>query len=366
MTEMTETNTELHTEFDTQRAEEFAGRLVTMLDDASLVLLTSVGQRTGLFDAMAGLGPATSTEVARAAALDERYVREWLGGTVVGGLVDFDPVRRTYVLPPEHAAFTTTAAGPDNLGFFAQYISLMGAIEPEIDRVFREGGGVPYSAYPSFQELQRDETARVFDAALVPTMLPLVPGLVERLEAGIDVVDIGTGAGHAVNVMARAFPRSRFLGVDISEEGIGLGRAEAADWGLANARFEVTDAAALAGSFDLITAFDTVHDQAEPTTLLHAIADALADDGVFLMGDIAFSSNLEDNVGNPFAPTVFALSVFHCLTVSLAYGGEGLGTAWGEQRAREMLAAAGFGDVTTAQVEGDPLNVYYIAHRTSA
>lgn len=353
-------------QLDQERAEEFASRMTAIIDNASLALLTSVGHRTGLFDVMAGLDPATSEEVARAAALDERYVREWLGGMVVGGIVEYDPAAERYRLPPEHAAFTTSAAGPDDLAFFTRYIALMGTIEPEIVRVFREGGGVPYSAYPTFQELQRAETARVYDAALVEAVLPLAPGIVQRLTDGIDVVDVGTGGGHAVNVMARAFPHSRFLGVDISDEGIGLGRAEAAAWGLTNARFELTDAAALTGRYDLITAFDTVHDQAEPTKLLHAVADALADGGVFLMGDIAFSSNLQDNVGNPLAPTVFAFSVFHCLTVSLAYGGEGLGTAWGSQRARAMLAAAGFDDVTTEQVEGDPLNIYYVARRTAA
>ena len=350
---------------DEQRAEAFAHRLLSIMDDASLALLTSIGHRTGLFDALAGLGPATSTEIARAAALEERYVREWLGGMVVGGFIEYDAAARTYVLPPEHAAFTTSAAGPDNLAFFTQYVGLMGDIEPEIVRVFRDGGGVPYSAYPSFQELQRDETARVYDAALVDGILTLVPGLVERLESGIDVVDVGTGGGHAVNVMARAFPHSRFLGIDISEEGIALGRAEAESWGLTNARFEASDAASLTGRFDLVTAFDTVHDQAQPTKLLEAVADAVADDGVFLMGDIAFSSALEDNIGNPMAPTIFAFSVFHCLTVSLAYGGEGLGTAWGEQVARRMLGEAGFDTVDTAQVEGDPLNIYYIARRSS-
>ncbi|HET7387425.1 MAG TPA: class I SAM-dependent methyltransferase [Nocardioidaceae bacterium] len=350
---------------DEQKAGAFADKMTAILDHASLALLTSIGHRAGLFDALAGAGSVTSEQLARAAALEERYVREWLGGMVVGGIVEYDAEDARYYLPPEHAALTTTAAGPDNLAFFCQYFALMGEVEPEIVRVFREGGGVPYSSYPTFQQLQRDETARVYDASLVDGILVLVPGLVARLEEGIEVVDVGTGAGHAVNVMARAFPRSRFLGVDISEEGIALGRSEAADWSLTNARFEVADAAPLTGSYDLVTAFDTVHDQAHPTQLLSSISAALAPEGTFLMGDIAFSSRLEENVGDPLAPLVFAISVFHCLTVSLAYGGEGLGTAWGEGRAREMLAAAGFDEVRTAQVEGDPLNIYYIARRTA-
>lgn len=350
--------------FDETRAEEFGGRVVDILDNASSALLLSVGHRTGLFDALAGLdAPASSTDIARAAVLDERYVREWLGGMVVGGIVTYDPADRTYALPAEHAAALTTAAGPDNLAFFAQYVGLMGTVEPEIVRVFREGGGVPYEQYDTFQTLQRDETARVYDAALVSDILPLADGVVERLRDGIDVLDVGTGGGHAVNVMARAFPASRFVGVDISSEGIGIGRAEAEEWGLENATFQVADAAAVTGQYDLITAFDTIHDQARPTEVLAAVEAALAPGGVFLMGDIEFSSALEENIGNPMAPLIFALSTFHCMTVSLAYGGEGLGTAWGRQAALDKLAQAGFADVTVRNVADDPLNVYYVARK---
>jgi 2-polyprenyl-3-methyl-5-hydroxy-6-metoxy-1,4-benzoquinol methylase len=346
-----------------QRAEAFADKMLGVLDGASLALLISVGHQTGLLEALARLGKATSEEAAREAVLDERYVRELLGGLAVGEVVEYDATSRTYTLPAEHAAFMTEAAGPDNLAFFTQYVPLMGTIQPEIVRVFREGGGVPYDAYDTFQILQRDETARVYDAALTDVILPLAPGVIERLREGIDVLDVGTGAGHAVNVMARAFPNSRFVGIDISEEGIALAHAEAQELGVDNATFEVTDAASITGRYDLITAFDTIHDQAQPTKVLAAVADGLADDGVFLMGDIAMSSHLEENVGNPLAPTVFAFSVFHCMTVSLAYGGEGLGTAWGQQLALEMLANAGFTDVQSTQVEGDPLNIYYVARK---
>ncbi|MDX1510399.1 MAG: class I SAM-dependent methyltransferase [Nitriliruptorales bacterium] len=346
---------------DEGRVEEFGGRLVGILDDANTALFLSVGHQTGLFDTMAGLEPSTSTEIARAAVLDERYVREWLGGMTVAGIVEYDPATNTYTLPPEHAALTTSDAGPDNMAFFMQYIGMLASVESEIVRVFREGGGVPYSAFDTFQGIQREETARVYDVALVDTILPLSSGLVELLERGVDVVDIGCGGGHAVNVMARAFPNSRFVGLDISEEGIGFGRAEAEEWGLTNARFEVGDAAELSGSWDVITAFDTIHDQAQPTKVLQAVAGALKDDGIFLMGDIAFSSNLEDNIGNPFAATVFGFSLFHCMTVSLAYGGEALGTAWGEQLALSILSHAAYTNVTTPQVDDDPLNIYYPA-----
>ena len=166
---------------------------VALLDGASLALRVSVAYQTGLFEALAGLGSETSTEIARAAALDERYVREWLGGMAVDEVVEYDPFSRTYTLPAEHAAFMTDAAGPDNLAFFTQYVGLMGTIQPEIVRVFREGGGAPYDAYDTFQVIQRDETVRVYDAALVDAILPLAPGVVDRLKQGIDVLEVGTG-----------------------------------------------------------------------------------------------------------------------------------------------------------------------------
>jgi SAM-dependent methyltransferase len=201
----------------------------------------------------------------------------------------------------------------------------------------------------------------VYDAALVDRIIPLVPGLNDRLRAGIQAVDIGTGQGHAVNVLAKAFPRSGFQGVDISETGIAAARQQAAAMGLANTTFDVLDSAELDGSYDLITAFDVIHDLARPTRTLAAVASALKPSGVFLMGDMASSSKLEENLDLPLGPTLYFFSVFYCMMVSLGEGGEGLGTMWGEQTARRMLAEAGFRDVRTHTVEGDILNVYYVA-----
>ncbi|MCX5208918.1 class I SAM-dependent methyltransferase [Kitasatospora sp. NBC_00240] len=350
-------------ELDQAKQEAFGGRMVQMLNDGCLALMTSLGHQGGLFDAMADLPPSTSQEIAAATGLTERYVREWLGAMVVGGVVEYEPGDRTYRLPAEHAASLTRAAGPDNLAGLMQDFAMMGEVEQRVLEAFRTGGGVPYSAYPRFQELQAEETNRVYDAALVGSIVPVVPGLAERLTAGADAIDIGTGQGHAVNVLARAFPAGRFHGLDISEEGVAAGRAEAAALGLGNATFEVGDCAELTGEYDLVTAFDVIHDLARPTATLAAVASALRPGGVFLMGDIAASSKLEENVGNPFAPALYTFSVFYCMSVSLAQGGEALGTVWGEQTARRMLAEAGFTQVETHQVEGDVLNVYYVARR---
>ncbi|GAA2083007.1 class I SAM-dependent methyltransferase [Kitasatospora saccharophila] len=348
---------------DRAKQEAFAGRMVQVLNDACLGLMAGVGHESGLFDVMAGLEPATAGEVARAAGLNERYVREWLGAMVTGGVVDYDPGREAYRLPPEHAASLTRAAGPDNLARIAQDLGMLAEVEQRVVEAFRTGAGVPYEAYPRFQALQAEESGEVYDLALVDGIVPLVPGLPERLRAGIDAVDVGCGQGHAVNVLAEAFPASRFRGLDRSAEGIAAARAEAAGRGLSNARFEVGDSAELSGAHDLVTAFDVIHDLARPTRTLAAIAGALRPEGVFLMGDIAASSRLEENVDHPLGPALYTFSVFYCLSVSLGEGGEGLGTVWGEQTARRMLAEAGFGRVDARRVEGDILNVYYVARR---
>jgi len=350
--------------FDTGRAEAFGGRMLEALNTATTVMMLSVGDRLGLFDTLAEVGPATSEKLAAAAGLEERYVREWLGALVVAEVVEYEPAGRTYRLPAEHAATLTSAAGVDNLAFFAQYIPLLAAVEDELLHAFRHGGGVPYSSYPRFQAVQAQETSRVYDATLVDVVVPLVAGLGERLDAGIDVIDIGCGCGHAINVLAKAFPRSRFRGLDMSDEGIAAARAEATAWGLTNARFEVGDASALpASSFDLVTAFDMIHDLARPAEVLAAASAALRPDGTFLMVDMAASSHVEENIGHPFAPMLYGFSLFHCMTVSLAQGGAGLGTVWGEQLARQMLADAGFTSVDVAKVDGDFLNLYYICRR---
>ena len=349
---------------DPAKQEAFAGEVVDVLNKAVLALLASAGHQCGLFDTLAALPPSTSAEIAKAADLDERYVREWLGGMVVGGFVEYEPERQTYVLPPEHAASLTTAAGPDNLAGMMPYIGLIGEVEQQVVRCFREGGGVPYSAYPRFQAMQAEESARVYDLALVDTIVPLVPGLDGRLRAGIDVLDVGTGQGHAPLVLARAFPASRFHGLDQSEAAIETARAEAARAGLDNLRYTPADSTQITGEYDLITAFDVIHDLARPAETLAAIARALRAGGTFLMGDIAASSKLEENLEHPFGPALYGFSVFYCMTTSLSTGGVGLGTMWGQETAVRMLKEAGFGNVDIKSVEGDPLNVYYVATKS--
>jgi|GraSoiStandDraft_10_1057309.scaffolds.fasta_scaffold148401_2 ubiquinone/menaquinone biosynthesis C-methylase UbiE len=350
---------------DQAKAEAFAGQMIGILNGSVLGLMTSIGHRTGLFDKMAQLPPSTSQQIAGATALNERYVREWLGAMVTGRFVEYDPASQTYRLPPEHAASITRAAGPNNLAAFMQFAALMGNVEDQIVDCFRKGGGVPYSAYPKFQQLMAEESAQVFDATLIDVTLPLVPGLVDRLKSGIEVADIACGQGHAINLMAKAFPNSRFVGYDFSDGGISAGKAEAKQLGLTNARFEVEDVAELneTAKFDLITVFDAIHDQAQPRKVLANISRALKPDGVFLCVDIQASSNLEGNMEHPLAAMLYGVSTLHCMTVSLALNGDGLGTMWGEQKARELLTEAGFNQIDIEHIEGDIFNSYYVCRK---
>ncbi len=348
---------------DEKKAEAFAGQMLGILNNGMLAILTSVGHRTGLFDKMATMSPATSEQIAKEAGLNERYVREWLGAMVTGQIVEYDPAGRTYRLPPEHASFVTRAAGPNNMAKMTQFLALCGDVEDEIVESFKHGGGVPYAKFGKFQELMAEESAGIVDASLLDVTLPLISGMVDRLKEGIDVLDIGCGQGHAINTMARAFPKSRFTGYDFSEEGVGAGQKEAKEWGLSNSKFVVKDVSRIDDkvAFDLITAFDAIHDQAHPAAVLGGIAAALRPGGTFLMVDIAASSNLEENLQNPMGPMLYSISTLHCMTVSLALGGDGLGTVWGEQLAKKMLGDAGFKKIDVKSVEADFLNAYYVA-----
>lgn len=277
----------------------------------------------------------------------------------------YDPERRAFHLPPEHAAFLTRAAGPNNFARFAKGIPVLAGVLDDVIACFRNGGGVPYSAYPAFQQMMAEGSSEIHDASLIPVVLPLIPGMVDRLRDGIDVADVACGSGHAVNILAREFPASRVIGYDFSEEGIAAGRTEAARLGLANSRFELRDVSTLdlRDAYDLITVFDGIHDQAHPAIVLSAIARALRPGGTFLMADMAASSNLAENLEHPLATALYTTSTMHCMTVSLAQGGDGLGAMWGEQKARQMLSEAGFARVEVARVEGDIINNYYIASK---
>lgn len=348
---------------DQARVKSFADRMMTVLNDGALALMISLGHRTGLFDAMAELPPSTSQQIADAADLNERYVREWLGAMVTGRIIEYSQTDCAYNLPREHAALLTREGTRGNMAVFAEYIPVLGIVEDEIVECFKNGGGVPYSSYPRFHQVMAEDSGQSVVAALSDAILPLVPGLVGSLENGITVLDVGCGSGRAVNVMARMFPRSTFFGYDISEEAVAAGRAGAEEVGLKNANFVVRDVTATGETecYDLITAFDAIHDQAWPAEVLKGISQALRPGGTFLMQDIRASSELQNNLAHPAGSFLYTISCMHCMTVSLSQNGEGLGAMWGEEKAREMLRDAGFARVDVKHLPHDFQNNYYIA-----
>ncbi len=191
----------------------FADRLVQIINDGALSLMLGIGHRTRLFDVMSELRPSTVESIARAAGLNERYVREWLGAMVTGRIVLYDPSLNTYELPAEHAALLTRSAVPINFASAMQWIAVLGGVEDQIVECFHNGGGVGYEAFHRFHEVMAEESAQTVVAALTEDILPLADGLAEQLEHGIDVLDIGCGSGRAVCRLAAEFPKSRFVGL---------------------------------------------------------------------------------------------------------------------------------------------------------
>jgi SAM-dependent methyltransferase len=253
-------------------------------------------------------------------------------------------------LPTAHAAFLTGDRAA-NIAPMASTLRALGGALPELEQCLRDGGGLSRSVFASHMASAGADTGdlwrRIYDEQLVDGFIGAVGGLAARLAAGVRVLDLGCGTGHAVNVLARAFPQSRFVGMDIDPRVIGQANAERAGLGLGNATFEVADAAQLqpGSPFDVILAFDAVHDQHSPGEVLRRVRAALSPGGMFVMVDAKFSSRLENNVGNPFAPLCYAISLLYCTPVSLADDGAGLGAMWGTELACEMLADAGFSDV---------------------
>jgi 2-polyprenyl-3-methyl-5-hydroxy-6-metoxy-1,4-benzoquinol methylase len=352
---------------DETRTEQFADRMVESLNAGALCLMMSVGHRTGLFDTMAGMPPADSARIAETAGLDERYVREWLGAMTVGGVVQHDPAQGPYHLPADHPALLTREAD-DNLAAFAQYIGVLGGVENDVVECFRHGGGVPYSRYPRFHEVMAEDSGQSVLPALRDHILPLAPELPRRLEEGIDVLDVGCGRGHALNRMAGWFPNSRFAGYDLSEEAVAFARQEASRRGHDNITFQVRDLSdfdlkASPEAFDLITTFDAVHDQANPQAVLRGIFRSLKPGGVYLAQDINGSAHVHNNVDHPIGTLLYTLSCMHCMTVSLAQGGAGLGAMWGRETAERLIREAGFGSVDVHELPHDFQNCYYICRK---
>ena len=355
--------------FDTKRAENFANSLIDTLNKSALSFMISIGHRSGLYDTMADMEFFTPGELASSSNLNERYVREWLGAMVTGGIVEYSSETKRYRLPAEHSAFLTRRAGADNMSVFMQYAALMGKVEDEILDCFKEGGGVPYSKFPRFHEVMAEDSGQSVLSSLESHILPLVPGLTDKLNSGLRVLDVGCGFGRILNKLASLFPHSQFTGMDLSSDAIENARKEAAAAALPNVNFVVKDLSdfhesAPVEQYDLITTFDAIHDQGKPLNVLKGIYKALKEDGIYLMQDISGSGNLEQDKNHPLGIFLYTVSTMHCMTVSLAQdGGEGVGAMWGEEMTRDYLKEAGFSSVETNKLAHDIQNNWYVVRK---
>ena len=359
-----------------ENQREFSKRLTTILNCGALNLAMALGYRTHLFDVMDAFeSPQTVSVVAKRAGLNERYIKEWLGVMVSGGIVELSQSSSgddLFYLPREHADLITRRAGNSNLGVYTQEIPLLTTCAMEaVFHGFSTGEGVTYRHYQAFYEFMAQLANAKHRAVLVDNFLPsIMEGqLVEQLRGGIHVCDLGCAEGIAVMLMAQAFPKSQFMGIDISDESIEKARVEASSKRLRNVSFLNLDAAFLKDkrylleSFDYVTAFDSIHDQTRPLDALINVHAILKPGGLFSMVDIAASSNLSDNRDHPMGPFLYTVSLMHCMPVGLVDGGAGLGMMWGRQGAVKMLNEAGFRMVQVLDIPDDPFNLHFLCKK---
>jgi 2-polyprenyl-3-methyl-5-hydroxy-6-metoxy-1,4-benzoquinol methylase len=351
--------------FDEKKSNKFSESLVDTLNQGALSLMISLGHRSGLFDAMGKMEPATSQEIADKAGLNERYVREWLGAMVTSEVVEYKSEDSIYFLPPEHSAWLSRNTKEDNIAVFAQYISQLGSVEDQVLNCFVNGGGVSYSSFKRFHEIMEEDSAQSIVPVIVDKVIPLMDGMTEALIEGINVLDVGCGRGKALLALAKAFPNSQFSGYDISNDAIDHANNIAIREGVTNLSYEVRDVSNFRENekFSLILALDAIHDQANPGQVLKNIYHSLSPQGKFMMQDISGSTHVHKNVDHPLGTLLYTISCLHCMTVSLAQGGEGLGAMWGVEKAQEMLRETGFTKIDINNFEHDIQNSYFVVQK---
>ena len=355
-------STKLKTELDDAAVEEFAEKVLVDYAGANAFFMASIGDRLGLFTELAKNGRATTDELAGRTGLQERYVREWLGGMAAAGYLEFEPSTAHYSLPPENVPVLAEEAGPAFLGCaFFDFSTNFGETYHRLLDAFRRGGGVSQEAYGTevAESIERF-TAPWFEHMLVEEWLPEMPAVTRKLTEGASLCDIGCGRGRAVIRLARAFPKSRFVGLDVYEPAVRASEAAAESAGVAErVRFEVRDASeGLGGRYDVITTFDVVHDSVDPAAILRGIRAALEPDGRYVCVEINCADRPEGNTG-PLGTVLYGLSLAYCLPVSLAEGGAGLGTlGLPESKLTELALEAGFCEVRRLQID-NPFNCIY-------
>lgn len=355
---------------------DFEQRMIDILNAGALNLALAIGQRTRLLETLANFQDyQPAARIADSSGLNERYVREWLGIMATGDIVSVcrkADGEDSYLLPPDRVPYLTRSGGEQNLALYCKEIPLLtcSALDSLL-AAMQTGNGIPSSTYPAFQEFMAELSDSRQRQSLLQDFLPSVDDgqLVKRLEQGARVCDIGCGEGVAVLLMARAFPHSHFIGIDIDWEALAVARKAAIRLGLDNVEFVLRDAAEAGhdqhwrGSFDYVTAFDAIHEQQQPLQVLRMIRELLVDGGRFSMIDIAAHSAHSANLEHPLGPFLYTVSLMYCLPVGLSGGGAGLGMMWGREQACQLLAQAGFSLVSVEEIPGDPFNAHFFCYK---
>ena len=347
-------------QLDQEKLQAFVGRIVLDVGTAMRGGLMYIGDRLGIFAALAQSGPVTAAELAQQTGLNERYLREWLGSMATAEYLEHDPQGDTYFLPPEHALALADEEFPFFTGGLLQMIVPTVTVAPQVAQAFKSGGGVTQDQYlPDMYEAIERLTAPWYRHDLVQTWIPAMPGVRDKLEAGASACDVGCGSGRAPITIAKAFPQAEVHGYDVHAGSIERARASAEAEGVGDrVTFTVGDGAELPQArFDLISTFDVVHDSVDPVGLMSSIRRALRDDGTYLMLEMNASGDVEQN-RNPLGTLLYNVSTLYCMTTSLAHGGAGIGACMGEEKARELAYAAGFTGFRRLPIE-EPLSILY-------
>ncbi|HMM74583.1 MAG TPA: class I SAM-dependent methyltransferase [Gammaproteobacteria bacterium] len=326
--------------------------LLRMIGDVAAAAsgsLIVLGERLGLFKALAESGPLTSEALAAKLKLTERYVREWLHAMVAGEYVQYDGARETYSMSPEQIA---CLADPDSPAMIAGgYYGIMSLYldEPKIEDAFKTGKGVGWGEHHRCLFCGAEKFfGPGYKANLIDHWLPQLDGVVDKLQRGARVADVGCGHALSTRLMARAFPNSEFVGIDSHAPSIAHATELAANWGLSNVRFSTASSSEFDGSYDLVAFFDCLHDMGDPTAIARHVRQHLAPGGTWMVVEPAAADELAHNI-NPVSRAFYAFSTMVCVPVSLSQPGRvGLGAQAGAKRLTEVITAGGFGNVRLA------------------
>ena len=345
---------------DMDKLMTFLGQVIGELGATVNAGLIVVGDRLGLYRAMAGAGPITSAELAEKTSTAERYVREWLNAQAAGSLVDYDPATQRYTLSPEQAL---ALANEDSPAFICGAFELATATlksESKIESAFKSGAGYGWHEHDAGVHTGCERFFRPgYNANLVSTWIPALEGVEEKLRVGATVADIGCGLGASSRLMAEAYPRSKVTGFDYHKQSVELARHKAGEAGLSDRlHFEVAPAAAFPGSgYDLVTTFDSLHDMGDPVGAAGHVKQALAKDGTWLIVEPIAGDTVESNL-NPVGRAYYAFSTFLCTPNSLSQDvGLALGAQAGPKRIHDVITAAGF--TRFRRVGETPFNLVY-------